>query len=318
MKISIVIPAYNEAENLCDTIQEIRHILDQLSTNNIQYEILIVDDHSSDSTYSVVEQMKIPDVNIVRLSRRSGSHMAIKAGISLAGGDAVICISADGQDNPEILPDMVKKWIAGSQIVWAVRKKRSGEPFFIRLFTRIFYFLILLFREYKYIHVDVSRADFFLLDRMVVSAINSCKERNTSLFGLLLWLGFSQCFVEYERRPRRYGQSKWNYRSRFRLAKDWIIAFSGLPLKVMMLVGLFFAFTGFSYGLYIVYTVYTGNSLQGWPSIMVSILILSGIQMMMLGMIGEYLWRSLEESRDRPQFFIEKATVFEKKESSRT
>lgn len=132
------------------------------------------------------------------------------------------------------------------------------------------------FSSVEYEKIDLSRADFFLLDRKVVNAINNCPERNTSLFGLIVWLGFSQDFVEYERRPRHSGKSKWNFRGRLRLAKDWIIAFSGIPLKLMSIFGIFFAILGFIYGIYLVINALRGNPPPGWSSIIVAVLVLGG------------------------------------------
>jgi polyisoprenyl-phosphate glycosyltransferase len=161
--------------------------------------------------------------------------------------------------------------------------------------------------------IDLSRADFFLLDRIVVDAINSCAERNTSLFGLIAWLGFNQDSVEYERRRRLSGRSKWRFTSRFRLAKDWIIAFSGVPLKIASLFGIIMSAIGGLGAIYIIIDkLFFTYILAGWTTIVVLILMMSGIQLTILGVVGEYLWRNLDESRKRPLYFIEKSSAPEK------
>ncbi len=307
MKLSVVIPAYNESKNIKLTTEEILSITEEISgIDNIQ--VVVVDDHSSDSTFDAVKGINDARVSCIRLSRRSGSHTALRAGIREADGDAVLCICADGQDNPNSIPEMIQKWQSGAHVVWAVRKSRENESWRIRIPATLFYKLLSWFEGDRDSTIDLDAADFWLLDRMVVDAVNTCIERNTSLFGLVAWSGFNQDYALYDRRLRRYGKSKWNFRSRLRSAKDWIIAFSGLPLKLMPVVGFFIAMLGFLYAIYIIINYFIGNPLGGWSTMMVIILFLGGIQMIMIGVIGEYLWRNLEESRMRPLYFIEKQT----------
>jgi dolichol-phosphate mannosyltransferase len=314
--ISFVIPAYNESLNIQKTIEDIIDAL-KLSSNTSAFEIIVVDDHSSDDTFERVKNLNINEAHAIRLSRRSGSHTAIRAGIQEAHGDAVICISADGQDDPAIIPNMIEKWKQGAHIVWALRRSRHNEPWLISIPARIFYYLLHYMSPQQMSHpsIDLSRADFYLLDKTATYAINACKESKTSLFGLIIWSGFNQDFVEYDRKARRYGQSKWNFSSRLNLAKDWIMAFSGLPLKIMMWLGVFFAVAGFVYALFIVFAHFLfGHSVKGWSSLIIAVLFLGGLNICMLGLIGEYLWRTLEESRKRPLYFIEKKSKQRKKE----
>lgn len=307
MKLSIVIPAYNEAENIAPTIEEILSVTDK--THDIdQAEVIVIDDHSSDNTFDVVSAMDDKRVSCIRLSRQSGSHTALRAGIREAKGDAVLCICADGQDNPSCIPEMLQKWSNGTKVVWALRKNRGNEQLRIRIPALIFYKLLNWLVASKD-NIDLTNADFWLIDRVIADAVISCTERNTSLFSLIAWLEFKQDFVEYDRRLRRHGKSKWNFRSRLRCAKDWIIAFSGIPLKLMPVIGFFVSSVGFLYALYIIANYFIGNPVGGWSTIMVIILFLGGIQMIMLGIIGEYLWRNLDESRKRPLYFIEKKTT---------
>ena len=307
MKLSVVIPAYNEADNIKTTVEELLKVIGRISDIG-DVEVVVVDDHSSDNTYDIVRNMKDPRVMCLRLSRRSGSHAALRAGFIESNGDFVMCLSADGQDDPNCLNQMLLKLCSGCNIVWALRKSRDNESVILRLFAKTFYKILLRLIGSDQSGIDLSRADFYILDRPVLNAIKSCTERNTSVFGLISWLGFKQEFVEYERRERKSGLSKWSFRSRLRLAKDWIIAFSGLPLKLMTIVGFIVAFIGFLFAVHLIYNVFFGNPIQGYSSILVTILVLGGIQMIMIGVIGEYLSRSLDESRGRPVFFIEKKT----------
>ena len=307
MYLSVVIPAYNESDNVKSTIGELFSIIGKISIIE-KVQIVVVDDHSSDNTYDVVSQMSDQKIRCLRLSRRSGSHIALRAGLMEADGDVVLCISADGQDNPSYLGEMLSKWRSGDKIVWALRNNRNNEPFFLRLLANMFYSTLFWLTRNEQPDVDLSRTDFYLIDRVVVDAINSCPERNTSLFGLIAWLGFTQGFIQYDRRERVAGSSKWNFRSRLRLAKDWIVAFSGLPLKAMSVFGIFTAILGFMYAVYVFINAIMGSPSEGWSSIIIAVLIVGGIQMIMLGIIGEYLWRNLDESRKRPIYFIEKRT----------
>lgn len=307
MKLSVVLPSYNESENIVFVINELIN-----SINNIKlitnHEIIIVDDHSTDNSFEKINDEFPPEVKCIRLSRRSGSHVAIRAGLAQAEGDVVLCISADGQDNPDTLEKMIHKIVKeNTDIVWAVRIIRK-EPLLYKFIANTFYKILKKLTQIDHITFDFSKADFYLLNRKVVNAINQCNERNTSLFGLILWLGFRQDYVEYERRERHSGKSKWTYRTLFHLAKDWIIAFSGLPLKLMAVVGLIFAVCGFLYACFIVFYALAGKTIPGWATTTILILTLGGVQMIMIGIVGEYLWRNLDETRRRPLFFIEKMT----------
>ena len=305
MKLSIVIPARNEEGNIPQTIDELLAAIGESRDMVDSYEIIVIDDHSTDNTFGAVSNLNKPGLRAIRLSRRSGSHIAIRAGLAMATGDGVLCISADGQDDAAMLPQMLEHLREGNNIVWALRKGREYEPLLQRLFAIVFYRLLTWFGSAS-AGIDLSRADFYLLDNIVVSAINACPERNTSLFGLIAWLGFQQGWVEYDRKQRRTGTSGWNFRSRLRLATDWIIAFSGVPLKLMTISGFLIAGAGFLYALLVITrSILFGSPLVGWSSVMTAILLLGGGQIMMLGIIGEYLWRTLDESRNRPAYFIE-------------
>jgi dolichol-phosphate mannosyltransferase len=306
MNISIVVPSYNEHENIIKLISELKREMNKIHDIH-SFEILVIDDHSMDKTFEVVEKIREKNIRVVRLSRRFGSHIALRAGLSLAKGDVILCLSADGQDDPRVLSEMIKKISNGKDIVWALRTNRD-EPFWQRVCAKLFYKVLFWFTENTDPKINLANADFYMLDRKVVDAINSCSERNTSLFGLIVWLGFAQDFVKYERRARFSGESKWNMRGRLRLAIDWIIAFSGVPIKIISFLGIFIAGIGGLYAIFIFFYAILGYSKPGWAEVVMWILIMGGMQMIMLGVIGEYLWRTMDETRKRPLFVIEKTT----------
>jgi dolichol-phosphate mannosyltransferase len=200
---------------------------------------------------------------------------------------------------------MIEKLQAGADTVWALRTKRE-EPWQTKLFAEMFYRILNIFTGQMNNGIDYSRADFYLLNRKVVRAINSCPEASTSLFGLIIWMGFRQESVDYDRRERFSGRSKWTMSSRMKLAKDWIIAFSGIPLKLMGYLGILLAVLGFLYTLFIIAYSLLGYATPGWAETVVLVLVLGGSQLMMLGVLGEYLWRTLDETRRRPLYFLEK------------
>jgi dolichol-phosphate mannosyltransferase len=306
--LSIVIPAYNETENILITIADIRQALIRSGHGSVEF--IVVDDHSNEPMYEYLVSGNMSDIHCIRLSRRSGSHIALRAGLAAAKGDAVLCISADGQEDPTAIPLMLEKWYGGAHVVWGLRRERCGESFLQKTFSLLFYRLLTLMTGCSKNGTDLSRADFYLLDRKVVDAINTLQENNSSLFGLVAWIGYEQTSVEYHRRARLSGCSKWKFRSRMRLAKDWIIAFSGLPLKLMTGLGFSVACMGLFFAVFIaVKTILIGTPVQGWASTMIVILLLGGLQMAMLGVVGEYLWRTLEESRQRALYFVEKSTL---------
>lgn len=303
--LSVVVPAYNEKENLPVLVEELKSVLEQSSFVR-DYEILVIDDHSSDGGFELIRSLNDPKVQSIRLSRRSGSHNALRAGIATAQGDAILCISADGQDDAQVLNGMLDKLEKGFHVVWAVRKKRD-EPFLSRIFAALAHRLIYFFLK-PYLSEFLLLADFCLLSRKVADAINLCREYNTSLFGLILWLGFKQDYVEYDRRPRRSGKSKWSFTSRLRLLVDWITTFSGIPLKLISALGISTAILGFLYALFVFIYRLLGYGKPGWAEPVVLILVIGGTQMTMLGVLGEYLWRTLSETRKRPLYFIEERT----------
>lgn len=306
--LSIVIPAYNEENNIETMIRKVKSIIQDIETVS-DYEIIVVDDHSPDQTYHLVEKLALSDEHLkcLRLSRRNGSHTALRAGIEKASGEIILCISADGQDDPAAIGEMITKISEGNQIVWALRRARQ-EGLLAKVFAKAAYKIITWFITSENSHIDLAHADFFMFSRQFADAIQRCPERNTSLFGLMIWLGYKQDVVYYDRQQRLSGSSKWSFRARFRLLTDWIIAFSGIPLKMISFVGFLTATVGFFYAIFVMFYALFGYAKPGWSETVILILVLGGLQMLMLGITGEYLWRNLDETRKRPLFFVEKST----------
>ncbi len=303
MFLSVIGPAYNESENLGQFIGEVREVIGTLPQVE-RYEIIIIDDHSEDNSFEVVKSYNDKNIKSFRLSRRSGSYTALRAGFRLAKGDAVLCLSTDGQDNPQALPEMLRKWEDGNKVVWGVRTKRE-EPFLYKLCAQLFYRILLLLTE-RPVNINIANADFCLVDRLVVNAVNQFNEVYTSLYGLIIWVGYRQDYVIYDRRQRRSGKTKWTFVTLLEFAKDWIIAFSAKPVKLISWVGLGLLLSALAWGAHLAWNdFYCGNAVSyTYPLI----LLVGGIQVLMTGILGEYLFRSLDESRQRPLYFIESST----------
>ncbi|TAF65865.1 MAG: glycosyltransferase [Cytophagales bacterium] len=308
MKLDIVIPAYNEQDNIATTIEDIQNAIAKIPIIET-HQIYVIDDHSEDNTFETVRDIRQDNIHCLRLSKRSGSHTAIRAGIEASKGDALLCIAADGQDNAgSILEEMLHKLKQKNYIVWGMRQSRKNEPLSVKLFAILFYKIVFWLTQVKNSHINYANVTFFVLDKKVVKAIKHFTETNTSLLGLLLWSGFKQDYVEYERKERVHGKSKWNFRSRWKLAKDWILSFSALPLRLITYIGISFASLGFMYALVIVVLALMGKTAPGFAEPVTLALLIGGVQMTMLGILGEYLWRILDESRKRPLYFIEEST----------
>jgi len=306
MRLSFVLPAYSEERNLQLLIPRI--LAQRAAFSDL--EVIIVDDHSSDGTIEVVREWSRKDAAVrgVRLAKNAGSHMAILCGLAECTGDVAIVLAADGQDPPEIAPRLVEKWREGAHVVWAVREKRVAESPATLLFSRMYYWIM---NRWTAVRLPSTGADFFLLDRRVIEVINRLPERNTSVLALIAWLGFRQVEVPYEKQARESGSSKWTFRKKIRLAFDSLFGFSVAPLKLASTLGLVYAFGGLVYALLLIINKLTNGEIfgavaaEGWSALMVVILISSGTMMFVLGLFGEYLWRTLEEVRGRPRFVVE-------------
>jgi dolichol-phosphate mannosyltransferase len=300
---SIVVPVYFNAANLPATISRLLALRDRLP--DYRLELLCVDDGSGDDSLAVLRahQAQHPDcIKVVKLTRNFGAMAAVQAGLSLASGDCVGMIASDLQDPPELFVDMIRHWQNGIKAVFAVRAARA-ESALQRLFSGAYYRLMRLFALPQY---PRGGFDFFLIDRRIVDQLKTIDEKNTNLMSLIFWLGYQYVTIPYERTRREVGRSRWTLSKKVKLFVDSFVAFSYAPIRFVSLIGLLFAGFAFAYGMLVLYTrLSTGIEVKGWAPIIILLAFTSGLQMTMLGLLGEYLWRTLDEVRKRPPYVIE-------------
>jgi len=302
-KISIIVPVYFNALNLPPLIER---LLALSENRDFEYEYIFVDDGSGDNSYPILQDFAAKDsrIKVIKLSRNFGSFVASLAGIRNATGDCLTIISADLQDPPELILEMAKEWKSGYKVVLAVRKGRQ-DSWIVELTSSLFYWVM---KKFIMSNMPSGGFDFFLIDKKVAQIVSRCQEKNTSLPGLILWLGFDRKLIHYNRAKRDLGKSMWTFRKRFEYFVDSITAFSYLPLRLASVLGVVISFCGFLYIGYIFYLYFfIMIPPPGWSTIMVVVLFVSGIQLIMLGMIGEYLWRNFEETRKRPVYVVDEA-----------
>jgi glycosyltransferase involved in cell wall biosynthesis len=307
VELSVVVPMYNEELNIDYLFERLVPVLDRL---NLKYEIVCVDDGSKDNTlnYLVEHHRRNPAIKVVNLSRNFGKEIALTAGIDHATGAAVVPIDADLQDPPELIEELVAKWREGYDVVYATRRLRRGESWFKRLSANAFYQTI---GRMSPVEIPRNTGDFRLLDRRVVDALKQLPERNRFMKGLFAWVGFKQTSILYDRPQRYKGVTKWNYRRLWRLAIDGITSFSFLPLKVWSYIGLSLSLLAFIYASFlIIRTLILGIDVPGYASLMVAVLFLGGVQLLSLGIIGEYLGRVYEEVKRRPLYLVRECHGF--------
>ncbi len=301
--VSIIIPVYYNAPSLPALAER----LADLASANVQheFEFIYVDDGSGDHSFAVLRQLTERDdrIRVVKLARNFGSNAAILAGMTYASGDCVACIAADLQDPPEKLGEMLKDWECGYRVVLAVRKDRKGDPWPTRLFANLFNWL---FKKLVFADLSPQGVGFFLVDRQVADMLVHCDENNPHLIGLILWSGHQHQIVEYDRLPREHGTSRWTFGKKLKYFVDAFAAFSYLPLRLASALGLLLAGLGSLYALVVVLgRLFSRLSVPGWTALMVVVLLTSGTQLLILGIIGEYLWRTLDASRRRPLFIVD-------------
>ena len=243
-------------------------------------------------------------VKALRFARNFGSHVAIFCGIQEARGDAIVVLAADLQDPPEIIASLVNKWRqGGAQIVWAVRGRREGERATTLGFARLYYWLMR--RMGSTGPAAETGSDFFLVDRAVADALNQFNESHANLFALLAWMGFRQDSVVYDKEQRLHGRSGWTLEKKLKLVIDSVTSFTYFPIRAMSYLGFLVALLGFAYAAVVAANAFAGNPVEGWSSLMVVVLVVGGMQMLMMGVLGEYLWRALAEARRRPRYVVE-------------
>lgn len=299
--LSILVPAYNEQEVLPAFHERVSAVLAKVA---MDAEIVYINDGSRDGTLEVLQNLRArdPRVAIVDLSRNYGKEIAMSAGLDLCRGDAVVVIDADLQDPPELIPDLIKEWHNGFDVVYAKRIVREGETRFKKLTAHLFYRLI---QRVSRVRIPEDTGDFRLLSRRAVDSLKLLREQHRFMKGLFAWIGYPQKAVLYRRDPRFAGETKWNYWKLWNFALEGITSFTVAPLKIATYAGLIVAALAFLFGLLIIYrTLMYGDPVRGYPSLMVVVLFLSGVQLIALGIMGEYLGRMFDETKNRPLYLV--------------
>jgi polyisoprenyl-phosphate glycosyltransferase len=301
--ISIVVPVYNEADGIAEFHSRLSVVRIKLAERS---EVIYVNDGSCDKTFVILRSLRErdPSVSIVNLSRNFGKEIALTAGLDHSDGDAIILIDADLQDPPELIPILIKRWReTNADVVFARRTSRTGESWLKKATAHSFYRII---NALSVQTVPVDTGDFRLLSRRAADAVKICREQHRFMKGLFAWIGYRQVAVPYERDKRFAGDTKWNYWRLWNLSLEGITSFTTAPLRVATYTGLFTAVLAVLYGIYITgRTILFGNPVAGYPSLLVIMLFLGGVQLLSLGIIGEYLGRVFNETKKRPLYFID-------------
>ncbi len=304
-ELTVITPAFNEAENLDDLYAKLSSALAAL---DVTWEWIVVDDHSGDATFDVIRRLhaRDPRVRGARFSRNTGSHAAITCGLHHARGRAAVALAADLQDPPETLGAMLAAWREGAQVVWAVRRQRPGASVPALGFARLYYWIMRNIVGMK--EMPATGADFFLADRLVVDAFRQFRERHTSVLALVTWMGYRQAFVEYDKQARVRGRSGWTLRKKIKLVVDSVVSFSDAPVRACSYLGVGVLGLSALCLLLAIADVSVRHLTPGWMLLMAGVFLAGGLNLLMLGVLGEYLWRALDETRGRPPYLIEDAT----------
>ena len=306
MDISVVIPIYNEELNIDALYERLRGVLDGMTAS---YELIFVNDGSRDQSLQLLLALaaRDPRVGYIDLSRNFGHQIAVTAGLDVAHGEVVAIIDADLQDPPELIEAMYAKMREGYEVVYAKRRSRQGESAAKKLTARLFYRLL---ASITHISIPVDTGDFRLISRKVVEGLRRMPEQNKFLRGQISWIGYRQTFVEYDRAERAGGETGYTYRKMIRLALDGITAFSDAPLKAATITGFVVSGIAFVVGLYTLYSRFVSHDYQpGWASLMISILFLGGVQLISVGIIGEYIARLSANVRQRPLYLVANTNI---------
>ena len=299
-KITLLIPAYNEELSLPSLYKELVGLMD--NQPNYEWEVLFVNDGSKDKTLECIKELRVSDkrINYVDLSRNFGKERAMLAGFDYATGDATVIMDADLQDPPSLIPEMIKYWEEGYDDVYALRKDRGKESWLRKKMSLAFYDIL---QRSTRIEVLPNVGDFRLLDRSCIEALKKLRESERYTKGMFCWIGFRKKEIKFDRGNRTAGNSSWNFFSLFGLAIEGVTSFTTVPLRFATIMGVIVSLTSFIYIMYIILKVFLwGEPVQGYPSMMCVILFLGGVQLLSLGIIGEYLSRVFCESKNRPTY----------------
>ena len=301
-KITILIPCYNEEKSIGILYKRLKSLIDSIS--DYQFEVLLIDDGSKDKTLAELRKLHMQDshVSFLSLSRNFGKENAMLAGLDFADGDAVILMDADLQDPPELIPQMIEEWEKGYDDVYARRRSRAGETWFKKVSAHWYYRILQKFAD---IDIPADVGDFRLLDRQAINALCSLREKQRYTKGLFCWIGFNKKELLFDRDPRAEGNSKMNFIKLFGLAIDGITSFSVAPLRLASILGMFISTVAFLYLLFVIAkTLLYGDPVAGYPSMISIILFIGGIQLVVLGIIGEYVGRIFNEAKGRPDYLV--------------
>lgn len=313
LKYSIIVPMFNEEEVIEETYRRLSEVMDRTGEG---YELVFVNDGSRDRTVEIVERICGEDshVRLVNFSRNFGHQIAITAGMDYSRGQAVVVIDADLQDPPEVILKMIEMWKKGYDVVYGKRLKRKGETVFKKITALFFYRLL---RSMTNVDIPVDTGDFRLIDRKVAEVLRGLKEKNRFVRGLVSWVGFRQTSVEYVREERWAGETKYPLKKMIRFAMDAITSFSHKPLRMATYLG--FGLSGLSF-IYLVIVLFqamfTETTIQGWASTVGINLFFNGIMLILLGVIGEYVGRIYDESKDRPLYIVQEVRGFEREQAN--
>lgn len=306
-KYSIVVPVYNEEESITELINRLRGVMDLLDG---PAEVVLVDDGSRDASYQVMAAAsdEDPRFKVLQLSRNFGQQVAITAGLDVAAGQAVVVMDADLQDPPEVMLELAAHWQAGYDIVYAVRERREGETFLKKVTAKLYYKLLRMLSE---VDQQVDVGDFRLIDRRALDAFLQLREKNRYVRGMFCWIGFRQISVPYNRVARTVGRSKYRWRKMIKVASDGIFGFSTMPLRLAVMIGMLMAVAAVGYGVVAIALKLAGLPyVLGYASLLVTITFLSGIQLVVIGIVGQYLARVYDEVRNRPLYLVRRSCGF--------
>jgi polyisoprenyl-phosphate glycosyltransferase len=299
--ISIIAPVYNEEEVLTEFHETVSEALSGIP---FDLEIVYINDGSTDDTLAIINVLRENDdrITLIDLSRNFGKEIALSAGLHKAAGDAVVIIDADLQDPPQLIPELIKEWQNGYDVVYARRTRRDGESMLKKTTAHLFHKLMQHVGKFT---IPEDTGDFRILSRRAVNALNTFKEQHRFMKGLFAWIGFKQKAVYFRRDSRHAGQSKWNYWRLWNFALEGLTSFTIAPLKISTYIGTITALSAFAYGIYMmIKTLLYGNPVPGYPSLIVIVLMLGGVQLVAIGILGEYLGRVFNETKQRPLYFI--------------
>ncbi len=304
-KVSVIIPVFNEEGCLSIVAERVVKVIESYS----DYEVLFVDDGSRDNTLAILKELHSvnPKVNFLSFSRNFGHQNALRAGMQHAGGDCIISLDGDLQHPPELITELINKWKDGYDIVYTVRKDERRVPFFKRITARIFYKVMNAISD---INFEQGEADFRLLDRNAATELNKLHENAIFFRGMIKWLGFNQTGIEYFPDKRIWGNSKYSRKKMISLAISGVTSFSIKPLRISTIIGISIAILSLIYGFYALYIkFFTYNTIEGWTSVFFMVTFIGGIQLIIIGILGEYIGNIFIESKKRPQYIIKEDSL---------